>query len=171
MHLILFRHGIAEPGTESQPDDLRPLTALGLSRTMLAAQGLARIIDRPQAILSSTKTRAVQTAAFLGDTFDIQPETHELLATGTPKKILRMLRDRAEDSILIVGHEPVLSHLIELICIPKSPSGAIELKKAGCAYVEAPIRNNEPANPDMLAGGVLRWVIPPRILRQLAGEP
>ncbi|QQE10436.1 histidine phosphatase family protein [Planctomycetota bacterium] len=169
MRLLLFRHGIAEPGTTNQPDDLRPLTPLGLSRSSLASQGLARIIDRPEAILTSPKARAAQTAAFLGDTFDIHPEFADEIALGPSKKIIRMLRDRTEDYILIVGHEPILSQLITQLCFPKASPAALELKKASCAFIEAPIRKDEPALPS--SPGLLHWILPPRALRQLAGEP
>ncbi|QDU32445.1 phosphohistidine phosphatase [Poriferisphaera corsica] len=168
MRLLLFRHGIAEPGTTNQPDDLRPLTPLGLTRSALAAQGLSRFIDRPQAILTSSKTRAAQTAAFIGDTFDLAPEFCDPLTNGPTKKIIKFLQARPENDILIVGHEPYLSELISILCFPKARSNAVELKKASCALIEAPIRKNEPALPS--TSGILHWILPPRALRQLAGE-
>ncbi len=164
MQLLLFRHGIAEPPEEADSDASRALTPRGADRTLLAAHGLARVTDRPQAILTSPKTRALQTAAIAAEVFDMAPEPVDVLADGDPRRVLAMLRRRAEASVMLIGHEPWMSELIETLCMPKAPHGFLELKKAGAALVDAPIRLDEPPGT-----GVLRWLIPPRVLRSLAG--
>ena len=170
MRLILFRHGIAKPISHTHHDFDRDLSPLGKTRTQLAALGLARIIDQPQAILSSPKVRAIQTASFLSNAFDIPTETFDVLADGPAKKILQSLRNRKEDTVILVGHEPLLTDIIRLLCFPKAAIGSIQLKKAACAMIEATIRNDEIANSKMPAGAMLHWIIPPRVLRQLAGN-
>jgi len=67
--------------------------------------------------------------------------------------------------VMLVGHEPWMSELIERLCVPRQSAGFIDLKKAGCALVEAPLHRDEPAGR-----GVLRWLIPPRALRSMGGE-
>ncbi len=158
MQLVLFRHGIAEDPAEGIADAERALTPLGLERTAEAARGLSRLIDRPTRILTSPKTRAAQTAALLGSVFELKPETVNDLASDTPAPILRMLAGRDEKDLLIVGHEPSLSGVVEQL------TGArVHLKKAGAAMLEAPLRR---AGGD--GDGALQWLLTPRALRLLA---
>lgn len=170
MQLYVFRHGIAEPGTPGISgssvtlDADRPLSPLGIERTLAAAQGLARFADRPNVILTSPKDRARQTAGILGDVFDLTPQIAAVLADGSPVDVIHMLRNRDEDRVLIVGHEPTLSEVIETLCTHKTLPGFIELKKAACALVDAPLHPDDPPGP-----GVLKWLMPPRALRELDG--
>jgi len=165
MQLYVFRHGIAEPGRADQPDADRPLSALGIERTLTAARGLARFADRPGVILTSPKDRARQTAGILGDVFDLTPQIASVLADGSAVDVIHMLRQRDEDRVLIVGHEPTLSEVIESLCTHKSLPGFIEMKKAACALVEAPL------HPDDAPGqGALKWLLPPRALRELGAR-
>jgi phosphohistidine phosphatase len=164
MQLIIFRHGIAEPH-HPRGDAQRALTPRGIERTMLAARGLARLADRPQAILTSPKVRATQTAAILGDTFDLAPQIFDPLADESPAGLHAALRERPEDELLLVGHEPTLSSLIEFICFNGGCFGSVDLKKAGAAHVEATIRRDEPAMQP-----TLHWLLTPRALRAMA-EP
>jgi len=162
MLLYVFRHGIAEPGGVDTPDSDRPLSSLGIERTLEAATGLAHFADRPNVILTSPKDRARQTAGILGDLFDLMPEVTPVLADGSAVNIIHMLRHRDESSVLIVGHEPTLSEVIESLCTQKSLPGFIELKKASCALIDAPLHPDDPPGP-----GVFKWLLPPRALRAL----
>jgi phosphohistidine phosphatase len=162
MQLYVFRHGIAEPGRVDLPDADRPLSAIGIERTLAAANGLARFADRPNVILTSPKDRARQTAGILGDLFDLTPEIVSVLAEGSAVDVIHMLRQRDEDRVMIVGHEPTLSEVIESLCTHKTLPGFIELKKASCALVDAPLHPDDAPGP-----GVLRWLLPPRALRGL----
>jgi phosphohistidine phosphatase len=174
MQLYVFRHGIAEPadpgipgspGSGMRPDADRPLSPLGIERTLAAAQGLARFADRPNVILTSPKDRARQTAGILGDLFDLTPQIAAVLAEGPAVDVIHMLRQRDEDRVLIVGHEPTLSEVIETLCTHKTLPGFIELKKAACALVDAPLHPDDAPGP-----GVLKWLLPPRALRALGGD-
>ncbi len=166
MEILLFRHGIAEPRGGEKPDADRMLTPRGIERTVTAAKGLARVADCPQAILTSPKVRALQTANILAEVFNKTHEICELLAESEASEILRFLKTRQEDMILLVGHEPAMSELALLLCADTNAPGFLELKKAGCILVEAPIRRNEQPGQ-----GSLCWLIPPRVLRALAATP
>ncbi len=163
MQLYVFRHGIAEPGGADTLDADRPLSPMGIERTLAAVQGLARFADRPNVILTSPKDRARQTAGILGDVFDLTPQIVAVLAEGSPVDVIHMLRNRDEQSVLIVGHEPTLSELIESLCTQKTLPGFIELKKASCALIDAPLHPEDAPGP-----GVLKWLLPPRALRAMA---
>lgn len=165
MLLYVFRHGIAEPGGVDTLDADRPLSSLGIERTLAAAHGLARFADRPNVILTSDKDRARQTAGILGDLFDLLPQTVPQLADGSAVDVIHMLRKRDETSVLIVGHEPVLSEVIESLCTQKSMPSFIELKKASCALIDAPLHPDDAPGP-----AVLKWLLPPRALRALGEQ-
>ena len=63
MKLLIIRHAIAVSRNSADlPDDERPLTGRGRRRFRKAADGLARIVDRPDVLLTSPLRRAVQTA-------------------------------------------------------------------------------------------------------------
>ena len=98
-----------------------------------------------------------------GEAFELQPEVVSVLADGSPSSIRRALTRRAEASLMLVGHEPWMSGLIESLCTDTRTRGWLELKKAGCALIEAPLRSDEPAGR-----AALHWLLPPRVLRTLA---
>ena len=162
MQLYVFRHGIAEPGGLDRPDADRPLSAQGIQRTVAAARGLAYFIDQPNVILTSPKDRARQTAGLLGDVFDLTPIIEPILDNGMAVEVIHMLRQRDEQKIVIVGHEPTLSEVIENLCTQKNLPSFIEMKKAACARVDAPMHPDDPPGP-----GILKWLMPPRALRAL----
>jgi phosphohistidine phosphatase len=60
--------------------------------------------------------------------------------------------------VMIVGHEPNLSHVLSLLLTGSADGVAIELKKGGCAAVE--LTAFEPG------GATLLWLLPPRALRR-----
>jgi len=165
MQLYVFRHGIAEPGSGTTPDADRPLSPLGIDRTIAAARGLAGFADRPEAILTSPYDRARQTAGILGDIFDLIPQIVSALANAPAGDVIQMLRQRDENRVMIVGHEPTLSGIIETLCTRKNLPNFIDMKKAACALVDAPLHRDDPPGP-----GVLKWLLPPRALRSLGGE-
>lgn len=163
MQLLLLRHGIAIQSQGTDTDAQRPLTSRGRQRTAAAVKGLARIADRPEAILTSPKRRAHQTAGIAGEAFDLSPEVVGVLSNGPPSAIRRMLARRSETSLMLVGHEPWMSGLIESLCTDTRRRGWLELKKAGCALIDAPLHAD-----DLPGRATLHWLIPPRALRALA---
>ena len=165
MELLVIRHGIAEPRDPNKNDFDRPLTERGIARAQHAAEGLARIEPTPQLILTSPKLRARQTAAILGEVFDRQPEIRDELVSESPEKILAMLHRLKTPRIMIVGHEPTLSELIEMICTKGTAHGFIDLKKAGGVLLDAPIEQS--ARPGY---GKLIWAMSPRVLRALSNH-
>ena len=163
MELYVIRHGIAEIRGEPADDFKRALTKRGRERAQRAAEGLARIVSKPDVILTSPKTRAKQTAAILGEIFDCTPQICDALGAESPEKIFAALNQCAAGRVMIVGHEPTLSELVEMLCTKGTAFGFIELKKSGCVLINAPLEQS--ARPGF---GKLIWAIPPRVLRSLA---
>jgi hypothetical protein len=65
--------------------------------------------------------------------------------------ILGRLAERAEDVLILVGHEPTLSQLVETYCTGRV-WGCVQLKKAGCACVQFPSDQPPAAGKGVLVG-------------------
>ena len=78
MNLLVVRHGLAEDREAfkrtGRSDDLRPLTDRGRRRMRRNARGLAKVI-RPDLLVTSPLTRAVQTAEILSAAFELEVAT------------------------------------------------------------------------------------------------
>lgn len=167
MRIILFRHGPAARRDASRwPDDaLRPLTPRGEERTVAAAKGLRRLLgEGPVRIATSPLARCAGTATLLAEAFgDTRIVTLRALAPGgSSHELLRFLaRAKADDTVVLVGHEPDLGKFAGTLLFG-APAG-LPLKKAGACLIQC-VGEVAPA------AGQLRWFLPPRALRRLAGK-
>jgi phosphohistidine phosphatase len=161
MQLIVFRHGIAEDYAPDGSDEARALTPEGVRKTQAAAVGLATLIEKPVAILSSPKVRAKQTAAIFSGVVKVPVTPEPLLAHGTVEQLLALLARHDASPLVLVGHEPTLSQLVLTMMGLTSALDALELKKAGAACLTVtPGRTSLPA--------MLNWLVTPKMLRRLA---
>ena len=161
MQLIVIRHAIAVPrGTPGMPDEDRPLTPEGEEKFRGAAKGLAALVERPDALLTSPWLRAKQTAAIAAAAWGkIEPEETPALASGSFDEQAEALdRYPRAATVAIVGHEPWVSELLARL-IGTRHDERLEFKKGGAALVEVPGR--------LAGGGRLVWYLPPKVLRQL----
>jgi phosphohistidine phosphatase len=161
MLLLIIRHAIAVPrGTPGIADAERPLTPDGEERFRAAAAGLARLVGRPDALLSSPWLRARQTADIAAGAWGkIEPEETDVLAGGTFDEQARVLdRYPASGTVAVVGHEPYVSDLLGRLLGSRSED-RLTFKKGGAALVDIPARVRE--------GGRLLWYLPPKVLRKL----
>lgn len=161
MRLLMIRHATAVPrGTPGIPDDERPLTPRGEKRFRQAARGLARIMRRPDAILTSPLPRAARTADIAARAWGrVKPRAEPALAGGSLEKMLAILAAcPPHATVAVVGHEPDLSELLAHL-LGASESQRLLFRKGGAALVEVP---GSPAH-----GGRLVWFLRPRILRML----
>jgi phosphohistidine phosphatase len=160
MRLIIIRHAIAVPhGTPGIPDEDRPLTREGELKFREAAKGLARLVDRPDALLTSPWLRARQTAALAAAAWgDIEPKDTAALAGGSFADQAAVLDRYPEDAIVaVVGHEPWVSELLARLLGTRQEE-RLTFKKGGAALVDLPGRLAE--------GGQLVWYLPPKVLRK-----
>ncbi|MCE9591695.1 MAG: phosphohistidine phosphatase SixA [Planctomycetes bacterium] len=162
MIVYFFRHGIAEDAPPGGDDASRELTPEGVEKTTLAARGLANLIEKPDAILTSPKSRAVQTAQIISGAFDMKVRTLPVLADGLDTAVVRAIARLRHESVLLVGHEPTLSRVVELLCAGHDAPPFVQMKKAGCACVE--IVKGSAGNTDAR----LLWLATPTMLRKLA---
>src|SRR5688572_15162955 len=115
MKLLIIRHAAAVPsGTPGIADDDRPLTLRGRARFVRAARGLARLVERPDVLLTSPLPRARATADIAARAFGrLEATVEPALAHGTLAAILAAVaRHPAKATVAIVGHEPTLGSLL-----------------------------------------------------------
>jgi phosphohistidine phosphatase len=156
IQLHLLRHAHAgDPMKWNGPDDARPLSEKG----RLQAEGLGILLADagfdPDAILSSPKLRALETARLvatplgmpvrvidmLGGPLDIDAVDALLEAAGNPRRPV------------LVGHDPDFSELAADL------AGVAELPMRKGALVRIDL--TRPLSP---GSGVLRWLLPPELL-------
>jgi phosphohistidine phosphatase len=166
MDLLIVRHAIAFDRNPRRwrDDGERPLSPEGMVRARKAAAGLKHIAARPHGVLSSPLVRAKQTATILAE-FAGWPKAVECPALAPdepPEEVFAALAARKEKIVAVVGHQPGLGRLLAA-ALPGQVRGgvqpeAFELKKMGVALV---CFNGAPR----AGGGILNWLVPPRILR------
>lgn len=161
MRLLIVRHAIAvDRGTPGVPEDERPLTPEGERRFRRVARGLARIAERPDALLTSPLVRARRTAEIAAKAWGrVVPRPVEALASGGFDGLAAALAQHdAKATVAIFGHEPQLSAFLARLLGSAGPE-RLEFRKGGAALVEVP--------GSIADGGRLVWYLPPRILRRL----
>jgi phosphohistidine phosphatase len=154
--LCLLRHAHAgDPMKWSGPDAARPLTEKGRRQSERLGAFLAAAGFRPDAVLTSPKTRAVETARLVAAALDlnvgVMAELGEVLDLESLDDLLHSAGDPSRP--LLVGHDPDFSLLAaELAGLSELP-----IRKAALVRIDA-------ARPLEQGGGILRWLVPPDLL-------
>lgn len=157
IELHLLRHAHAgDPETWTGPDATRPLSDKGERQAERMGRFLAAGGFKPDAMISSPKVRALGTAEIIAGYLDVEVRVNERLASGFDlDDVEALLVDAGRPSRpVIVGHDPDFSELLATLC------GAAELpmRKGAIARVDIAGRLEPGA-------GVLRWLIPPELLK------
>jgi phosphohistidine phosphatase SixA len=137
------------------PDDIRPLSEKGRLQAERLGLFLARAGFRPDAILSSPKTRAMETAGLFAAPFgvrvDVVAELGGPLDLATVEELLHSAGGPARP--VLVGHDPDFSMLAaELVGVAELP-----LRKGAFIRVDV-------AGPPEPGRGILRWLLPPDLM-------
>lgn len=157
MILLLLRHAHAgDPAKWAGDDDLRPLSDRGRGQATRLGRLLAASGEAPDLLISSPRTRALETAELVahevGAPVEIDPRLAGPLDPDVVGAILRSVRDAKRPCL--VGHDPDFSSLVgELIGLE-----AVALRKGALARVDLP-------GDTVAAGrGELRWLLPPELV-------
>lgn len=138
--LLLMRHGKSSWRDVNVPDHDRPLKRKGKSDAPLMGRFLGGQDLVPQLIVASTAKRARKTAKLVAKACDYEGQIvleHELYHAG-PMGYIRVLRglDESVGRVLIVGHNPGLEVLLEVL------TGDSEwLPTAALARIELPVES------------------------------
>jgi len=154
--LHLLRHADAGDPEKWQGDDAaRPLSEKGVRQAERLGRLLAAAGFEPDAILSSPKIRALQTAEIVGRALGVEVTPAEALAGSLdPARVDALLREAGGPRRpVICGHDPDFSELLgELSGVPN-----LTMKKGALARIDL-------AHGVRAGGGVLRWLLPPDLL-------
>lgn len=146
MELYLVRHAEAVEQTEGLDDQVRWLTPKGRKQQQRAAARLHSKRVRPDLIITSPLTRAVQTAELLLPELGKQPRLIadiRLAADATVEELLTLLKEQEEVScLLLVGHEPLLSGLAAALLHNEL---AFHFAKSGCLALQLRKNRDKPA--------------------------
>lgn len=155
--LHLLRHADAgDPLAWHGPDDQRPLSDKGQKQADRLGRFLAGLGFHPDAILTSPKVRAAQTAEIVAGHLGVEVAVDERLAEslglGELEWVLRAAGD--PDRPMVVGHDPDFSDLVAELC----DTSRIPMRKGALARIDV----GRPLEP---GGGTLRWLVPPELLK------
>jgi phosphohistidine phosphatase len=155
--LYLLRHAHAgDPGGWDGPDDRRPLSDKGQKQAERLGRFLATVGFRADAIITSPKVRAAQTAEIVAGHLDMKVATAERLGGQLGIAELEAVIHDAGDPerVMVVGHDPDFSDLLALLC----GASAVPMRKGALARVDL-------RRPVGVGSGTLRWLVPPDLLK------
>ena len=168
-----MRHGCAGNRlSDPMKDTKRQLTISGKKEVVEIAKSLKKLGVNFNVIISSPLARAFQTAKIIAKEYKLieQIEQSEELKPNGSKDFLynKLSKSNIDSVILIVGHEPYLSSMINDIISNNDDADRnynknnnnIILKKAGVARIK--ITSTVPK-----LKGELRWLLTPRILKKI----
>lgn len=166
MELYILRHGEAGKRLAAgSKDSERGLTVTGEQEVREIAGALAELGVKPDFVASSPLARARQTAEIVVKKLKVKKGNFELWDELKPEGsrlelYSKLARFKADDSVMIVGHEPYLSSLVRDLAFDGQGSARIVLKKAG--LVKVGVTALKPK-----AKGELRWLLTPRHLKRI----
>lgn len=131
--LLLLRHGKSSWDDHDLEDHERPLTERGREDSFVMGNFLKKENLVPDLIISSTAKRANKTANIIAKNSGyggeiLETKTLYTASSGDYKKIIQDIPDEYK-TILLVGHNPVMEEVVEMI------SGIIHIMKT-CSLVQ-----------------------------------
>jgi phosphohistidine phosphatase len=157
MLLHLLRHAHAgDPAGWTGPDAARPLSDKGRSQAERLGRFLADNDFQTDAVITSPKLRASQTAEIVAGHLGVGVTEDDRLAGGLDLATVEALLTAAGDPErpVLAGHDPDFSELVALLCDTEN----VPMRKGAFARIEV----DRPLRP---GGGTLRWLIAPDALR------
>jgi phosphohistidine phosphatase SixA len=157
IELHFLRHAHAgDPEAWTGADEARPLSSKGEKQADRLGRFLAGVGFAPDAIITSPKLRAAQTAEIVAGHLGIQISFDDRLAgsfdVATLETLLRDAGDPARP--VVVGHDPDFSELVADLCgAPQIP-----MPKGALARIDI-------ERPLHALGGTLHWLVPPDLLK------
>lgn len=157
MLLHLVRHADAgDPEAWTGPDAARPLSEKGRAQAERLGVFLADHDFRTDAVITSPKLRAAQTAEIVAGHLGVAVTTDARLGDPLDLSALDAVLTDANDPErpMLFGHDPDFSELLADLC---GASNA-PMRKGALAKIEVD-------RPLQAGGGTLRWLIPPDAVR------
>lgn len=134
--LFIMRHAAAEFGTDS--DHSRPLSMQGRAQATAVGKRIFQANLLPDFVLCSSALRTQTTkdlliAQWAEAELDIEVSVDERLYQARPRDVLSMIQHVPEtvNAVLVVGHEPTVSMLTELLASAESDPAALHMAQVG----------------------------------------
>ena len=156
INLHLLRHAHAgDPDGWTGDDAARPLSKKGRRQSEQLGAHLVAIGFQTDAIVSSPKLRARETAEIIAAALGVEVRLEDRLAGGVGLEDLEGLLNAAgnPDRPVLVGHDPDFSTLL----VDLSGGGRLGLPKAGMACLQL-------ARPVEYGQATLRWLLTPEVV-------
>lgn len=161
--IYLLRHAEAEPAAYYDDDHDRELTRKGQRDARRLGQFLAATDQLPDQFVCSTAVRARRTAGLLPKggqwMVDVPFRSTHALYQAQPADVLEEIQraDANVRAIMLLGHEPgwstTVGHLLGSANVSLSPGTCVRIDtQTDWSQIE-------------FGDGVLRWMIPPALLR------
>jgi len=150
VQLHLLRHAHAgDPNGWQGPDDLRPLSPKGEEQAERLGRFLAGVGFRPDAIVTSPKTRAARTAEIVAKALGMEIRLDDRLGGALDLVAIEAILFDLDEPVrpVFVGHDPDFSELAAGL----TGSPTMTMRKGAFARIDA-------------GSGVLRWLVPPDLL-------
>ena len=115
--LVLLRHAKAEPEGDLG-DAQRPLATKGRKQATALGPRLAETVGTVDLALVSSALRTSETYKLVSQQLRVRVhEVRDELYEASPRQVLAMLQELDADTstVLVVGHEPTMSHLAHLL--------------------------------------------------------
>lgn len=164
MHsLYLLRHAAADPPEYYDDDQDRELSTDGARDARRLGRFLSATDQLPDQMITSTATRARQTAEALPDggewMADVPLRTSHTFYEAQPADVLDEIQSTDDDvrALLLVGHEPTWSTTVSQLV----GAANVSLPAGTCVRIDATVDRWA----DLSFGdGTLHWMIPPKLL-------
>jgi len=157
IELHLLRHAHAgDPLAWSGPDERRPLSDKGEKQSDRLGRFLVGVGFTSDAVITSPKVRAAQTADIVARHLGVPVIVDERLAGGLDLPDLEAILRDAGDPVrpVLVGHDPDFTDLVEVL----TGSGAMTMKKGAIIRIDVD-------RPLVAGGGSLAWLVTPDLLK------
>jgi phosphohistidine phosphatase len=158
VELGLLRHAHAgDPAAWDRPDDLRPLSDKGLQQAERLGRLLAAAGFVPDAVLTSPRVRARETADLVAEHLDVPVRIDRRLGGFLDLASVEAILDDAGSPVrpVLVGHDPDFSDLLAQL----TGSPGLRMRKGAFALLDV----ERPLSPGFAE---LRWLVPPDLLRR-----
>jgi phosphohistidine phosphatase len=156
IELYLLRHAHAGDPAEWEGDDhQRPLTRKGRRQAKRLGSFMRAVGLKPDALVTSPLVRAAETAQLVARALRVEMLVEPRLAGDLGvARLDEILSELGAERPVLVGHDPDFSALVAMLC----GASRIPMKKGALARLDL----ERPLQP---GGGVLRWLVPPDLLR------
>lgn len=162
MELYLMQHGSCL-SKEIDPD--QPLSPVGREQVLLSAAAVRALGLGFDRIVTSPKTRALQTAQAVAEAVGYPEEnilvTEDVKAMAPPERAAALLATLGAGSVLVAGHLPNLAELASHL-MATTEKVRIDVQNAGLMRLDLKTLPTHSA--------VLRWYLTPMQLQIIAGR-